>query len=200
MRPLLASLAVIAAGGAVLWQATDGFAALTTESARRVEVLRDMPAVPTVTVETMAGKRLALPPGDGRAMVVEFIYTNCPSICQSAGAELAQLRDRLASGPLAARVWLVSLSFDPARDTPERMTEYGHWHGADGRLWTVARPAEGDLDALLNAYGITVIPDRAGGFTHNAALHVVSPDGRLLAILDMNDVDGAENAIEKALR
>lgn len=200
MRPLLASLAVIAAGGAVLWQATDGFAALTAERARRVEVLRDMPAVPTVTVETMAGKRLALPPGDGRAMVVEFIYTNCPSICQSAGAELAQLRDRLASGPLAARAWLVSLSFDPARDTPERMTEYGHWHGADGRLWTVARPAEGDLGALLNAYGITVIPDRAGGFTHNAALHVVSPDGRLLAILDMNDVDGAENAIEKALR
>ncbi|GAB1715836.1 MAG: hypothetical protein NTAFB05_08780 [Nitrobacter sp.] len=200
MHPLLASVAVIATGGALLWQATDGFAALTTERARRVEVMRDMSAVPTFTVETMAGERLSLPPGDGRATVVEFIYTNCPSICQSAGAELMRLRDRLAKGPLAARVWLVSLSFDPARDTPERMAEYGHGHGADGRLWTVARPAKGDLGALLNAYGITVIPDRAGGFTHNAALHVVSPDGRLLAILDMDDVDGAENAIEKALR
>jgi protein SCO1/2 len=184
----------------VLWQTTDGFAALTTERARRVEVRRDMPAVPAFTVETMTGERLSMPPGDGRATVVEFIYTNCPSICQSAGAELARLRDRLATGPLAARAWLVSLSFDPARDTPERMAEYGHGHGADGRLWTVARPAKGDLGALLNAYGITVIPDRAGGFTHNAALHVVSPDGRLLAILDMDDVDGAENAIEKALR
>jgi protein SCO1/2 len=80
------------------------------------------------------------------------------------------------------------------------MAEYGRWHGADGRLWAVARPAEGDLDALLKAYGITVIPDRAGGFTHNAALHVVSPDGRLQAILDMNDVDGAEDAIKRALR
>jgi protein SCO1/2 len=200
MRPLFASLAVIATGGAVLWQATDGFAALTAERARRVEVLRDMPVVPAFTVETMAGERLTLPPGDGRATVVEFIYTNCPSICQSASAELARLRDRLATGPLAARAWLVSLSFDPARDTPEWMAEYGHLHGADGRLWTVARPAEGDLGALLKAYGITVIPDRAGGFTHNAALHVVSPDGRLQAILDMDDVDGAENAIEKALR
>jgi protein SCO1/2 len=200
MRPLLASLAVIAAGGVVLWQATDGFAALTAERARRVEVLRDMPVVPTFRVETMAGERLSLPTGDGRAMVVEFIYTHCPSICQSAGAKLAQLRDRLAIGPLAARARLVSLSFDPARDTPERMAEYGHWHGADGRLWTVARPAESDLGALLKAYGITVIPDRAGGFTHNAALHVVSPDGRLLAILDQDDIDGAEDAIEKALR
>ena len=200
MHPLLASVAVIATGGAVLWQATDGFAALTAERARRVEVLRDMPAVPTFTVETMAGERLSLPPRDGRAIVLEFIYTNCPTICQTAGAELARLRDRLAAGPLAGRVRLVSLSFDPARDTPSQIAEYGRWHGADGTVWTVARPEAKDLPALLNAYGVTVISDRAGGFVHNAALHVVSPDSRLTAILDMDDVDGAENAIEKALR
>lgn len=200
MHPLVASLAVVLAGGAVLWQATDGLAALTTERARRLTALTDMPALPAFPVETMTGEHLLLPPHDRKATVVEFIYTNCLTICQTAGAEMARLRDRLAAEPFAGRVWLVSLSFDPARDTPGQMAEYGRWHGADGTAWTVARPEDEDLSALLDAYGVTVIPDRAGGFIHNAALHVVSPDGRLTAILDMDDLDGAEKAIEKALR
>ncbi|MDN5925463.1 MAG: SCO family protein [Hyphomicrobiales bacterium] len=200
MHPLVASLAVLLAGGAVLWQATDGFAALTTERARRLSALTDMPAVPAFPVETMTGERLLLPPQDRKATVVEFIYTNCPTICQAAGAEMARLRDRLANEPFAGRVRLVSLSFDPTRDTPGQMAEYGRWHGADGPIWTVARPEDDALPALLEAYGVTVIPDRAGGFTHNAALHVVSPDGRLTAILDMDDIDGAEKALERALR
>jgi protein SCO1/2 len=200
VRPLVASLAVLLAGGALLWQATDGFAALTTESARRLAALTETPAVPAFPVETMTGERLLLPLRDRKATVVEFIYTNCPTICQVAGAEMARLRDRLAAGPLAGRVQMVSLSFDPARDTREQMAEYGRWHGADGKVWTVARPAAKDLPQLLNAYGVTVIPDRAGGFVHNAALQIVSPDGRLTAILDMSDFDGAEKALEKALR
>jgi protein SCO1/2 len=200
MRPLVASLAVVLAGGAVLWQATDGFAALTTESARRLAALTDTPALPAFPVETMTGDHLLLPPRDRKATVVEFIYTNCPTICQAAGAEMARLRDRLAAGPLAGRVRLVSLSFDPARDGQAQMTEYGHWHGADGKIWTVARPEAKDLPALLKAYGVTVIPDRAGGFVHNAALQIVSPDGRLTAILGMDDLDGAENALGRELR
>ena len=129
MRPLVASLAVLLAGGAVLWQATDGLAALTSERARRLSALTDMPAVPAFPVETMTGEHLLLPTHDGKAIVVEFIYTNCPTICQAAGAEMARLRDRLVAGPLAGRVRLVSLSFDPARDTPAQMAEYGSWHG-----------------------------------------------------------------------
>ncbi|MBN8956709.1 MAG: SCO family protein [Rhizobiales bacterium] len=200
MPPLVASLAVVLAGGALLWQATDGFASLTTESARRLAALTETPAVPAFPVETMTGERLLLPPRDRKATVVEFIYTNCPTICQVAGAEMARLRDRLAAGPFAGRARLVSLSFDPARDTQAQMAEYGHWHGADGKVWTVARPEANDLPALLGAYGVTVIPDRAGGFVHNAALHIISPDGRLTAILDMDDLDGAEKAIGRALR
>lgn len=200
MRPLVASLAVVLAGGAALWQATDGFAALTTESARRLAALTDMPAMPAFPVETMTGERLLLPSHDRKATVVEFIYSNCPTICQEAGAEMARLRDRLAGEPFAGRVRLVSLSFDPVRDTQGQMAEYGRWHGADGPVWTVARPGTNDLSALLHAYGVTVVPDRVGGFIHNAALHVVSPDGRLTAILDMDDLDGAEKALGKALR
>ncbi|MBC7154698.1 MAG: aminotransferase class I/II-fold pyridoxal phosphate-dependent enzyme [Rhodobacteraceae bacterium] len=78
--------------------------------------------------------------------------------------------------------------------------DYAHWHEADGAVWTVARPAAQDLPQLLDAYGVTVIPDRIDGFTHNTALHVVTPSARLAAILDMDDLDGAEAALARVPR
>lgn len=200
MHPALASLGALALGLGMLGLASDGFAALTTESARRAEALRDAPAMPRISIETMASSIEPLPAAS-RATVVEFIYTTCPDICQAAGAEMAQLRDRLATGPLAGRVRLVSLSFDPARDDPAQMADYARWHEADGAVWTVARPADArDLPRLLDAYGVTVIPDRIGGLTHNTALHVLTPSGRLAAILDMDDLDGAEAALARVLQ
>ncbi|PKP75984.1 MAG: SCO family protein [Alphaproteobacteria bacterium HGW-Alphaproteobacteria-6] len=200
MHPALASLGALALGLGALGLATDGFAALTTEGARRLAALRTAPEMPRVAIETMAGSIEPLPAAS-RATVVEFIYTTCPDICQAAGDEMARLRDRLAKGPLSGRVRLVSVSFDPARDDPARMADYGRWHEADGAVWTVARPADArDLPNLLDAYGVTVIPDRIGGFTHNTALHVVTPEGRLAAILDMDDLAGAEAALAGVLQ
>ncbi len=200
MHPGLASLGALALSLGALGLATDGFAALTTEGARRLAAVRDAPEVPNMRIETMAGTIESLP-AMPQATVVEFIYTTCADICQAAGDEMAQLRDRLATGPLADRVRLVSVSFDPARDDPARMADYGRWHEADGAVWTVARPVtRDDLDTILDAYGVTVIPDRIGGFTHNTALHVVTPSGRLAAILDMDDLDGAEAALVRVLQ
>jgi protein SCO1/2 len=36
----------------------------------------------------------------------------------------------------------------------------------------------------MRAFGVTVIPDGLGGFVHNAAIAVVDPEGRLVAIMD----------------
>lgn len=200
VRPLLASLAAVLAGIGVLAWATDGFSAFTTERARRLAAVRDRPAIPAVAIETSTGAVTVLPDA-GRVMVVEFIYTRCPVICQWAGDTMARLRDRLAAGPLADRVRLVSLSFDPQHDDPSRLADYARWHRADGVLWTIARPADpSDLPALLTAFGVTVIPDRTGGYVHNVALHVIDPGGRLVTILDADDVDGAAAILARMLQ
>jgi protein SCO1/2 len=61
-------------------------------------------------------------------------------------------------------------------------------HNADGDLWITARPEnEQALSALLKTFGVTVIPDGADGFVHNAALHVVDRQGRLVAIFDIGE-------------
>lgn len=199
MHPVAASLAALALGAATFWTVTDGLQALTTETARRLAVARNAPPVPEVVLETMAHTPLAVPDGTGKAQVVEFVYTTCPTLCQTAGIEMARLGERLAEAGLDDRVQLVSVSFDPETDTPERLADYGERHGADGRLWTLARPDPADLPGLLKAYGVTVIPDGWGGWIHNVALHVVGPDGRLRAILDIDDIAGAEAALRRVL-
>lgn len=199
MRSFLLSAVIVVLGAIGLWQATDGLGALTSEAARRLEVATGKPALPELALEDMAGRSLPLGrPGD-KLTLAEFIYTSCPTICRAAGESMAVLRDRLITQGIGDRVRLLSVSFDPTQDDLEALAGYGDLHGATGEIWTVARPALADLDLMLASFGVQVIPDAFGGFEHNAALHMIDRNGRLVGIFDIDDVDGAINAIETTL-
>ena len=61
---------------------------------------------------------------DGRLAVVAFVYTTCAEAagCPLSEAIMQRLDRRLADDPaLTARVRLLTISFDPERDRPERM-------------------------------------------------------------------------------
>lgn len=197
MRAVLASLAVAVLGGLLLWQATDGGRALTAESARRLAALHARPPVPQVVLRDADGQALPLGGAGAGVALVEFIYATCPTICQSGGADFARLRDRLAAGGLAGRVRLMSVSFDPVNDGPDELATYAQAHGADGALWSVAVADPADLPALLDAFGVVVIPGPFG-FEHNIAIHVVDPEGRLVAITDADDIAAALAAAREA--
>lgn len=200
MHALAAALAVAVAGAGLLWQATDGGKALTAEAARRLEARRAAPQMPQVALETMAGEVLMLGADAGRVQLVEFVYTTCPTICQVAGQAMAGLADRVRAEGLGDRLRLISVSFDPSRDDPAALRAYGEGHGADGALWTVARPGAAALPGLLDAFGVVVIEDAWGGYTHNTAIHVVDAAGRLRAITDYDDPAAALAAARSVLQ
>jgi len=194
MQAAFASLLIIAFGSVSLWQATDGLGALTTEGARRLQVAATPLDLPDLFLEDMGGGEVILgEPGDGLTFA-EFIYTTCPTICREAGEEMARLRDRLVEDGLEDQVRLLSISFDPAYDDPAAMTAYGELHDADGQIWTIARPDQGDLATMLESFGVQVIPDEYGGYEHNAALHLIDRSGRLSGIFDIDDIEGAAAA------
>jgi protein SCO1/2 len=56
------------------------------------------------------------------------------------------------------------------------------------------------LRSWLRAFGVVVIADGLGGYTHNAAIHVVRPDGKLAAIHDFDDFDGIVKTTREILR
>ena len=197
LRTAFAAIVIALLGGAGLWHGTDGFRAFTTEGARRLAIREQPRPVPEVRLIDMQGRGLTLAGENSRAQVVEFIYTTCPTLCVSLGESFARLQGAVKAAGLADRVRLISISFDPARDGPEALRDYAEAHGADGRIWITARPDdEQALHALLQVFGVIVIPDGAGGFVHNAALHVIDRQGRLNAIFDI----GEEAQVLAALR
>ena len=51
------------------------------------------------------------------------------------------------------------------------------------------------LAALERSFGITIIADGRGGYTHNDGFGIVSPDGRIVAIADENSSSAAVSAL-----
>jgi protein SCO1/2 len=200
LRTSLASAALLLAGGVVLAAATNGFQAFTTETARRVAV-RSRPAeLPAVALESQSGARFTLADLRGTWLLVDFIYTRCPTFCTALGGDFARLERKLV-GPIArGKVQLLSISFDPTQDTPAQLAAYlgrfrGHSIG-----WQAARPVSVDgLRQITTAFGVTVIPDQLGGYTHNAAIHLVDPEGRLVDIFDLGDVDRIRDTVLRNL-
>ena len=181
LRTTAASIAICAAAGALFASGTDGFRALTTEQARRLAIERSPRAIPPVSLEDQDGRPFVLAEYRGRAVAVNFVYTQCASVCGLLSAGFQRIHNAAVDS-----VQLLTISFDP-RDTPPRLAEYGSHFGADGRAWRFARVRDTtDIPALLRTFGIVVIPDGNGDFQHNAAVHVVDAEGRLSRVLEAN--------------
>jgi len=175
-------------GTGALWHSTDGFAAFTAEAARRAEILRSPRPLPAAVLEDQDGRSFRLQDYRGKLLAVEFIYTRCSTICRSLGMAFSQIRDHVPQAMLGSDFALLSISFDAARDDTPSLKAYGDAHGADSRHWRIARVCNAaDLQQLLDAFGIVVIPDGLGGFEHNAAIHLLGRDGRLGLISDIEE-------------
>jgi len=200
LRTGLASAALLLAGGVALAAATNGLQAFTTETARRVAVRSRPVELPAVALESQSGARLTLGDFRGSWLLVDFIYTRCPTFCTALGGDFARLERQLVDPIARGKVQLLSISFDPTQDTPPRLAAYlGRFWGRH-RGWQAARPVSADgLRQITAAFGVTVIPDQLGGYTHNAAIHHVDPEGRLVDIFDLGDVDRIRDTVLRDL-
>lgn len=176
---------IVAAGITALNWGTDGFRAITSEGARRLEIERAPRLVPDVPLVDQNGESFSLRDYRGKLLLVEFIYTSCPTLCGVLGDDFRRVRDTLSRNHPARDVALLSISFDRARDKPADLKLYGERYGAAAPSWRTAVPATAaGLSALLQCFGVVVIPDQFGGFVHNDAIYVVDGRGRLTRILD----------------
>jgi protein SCO1 len=200
LRTSIAAVLVSTAGLAVSYAATDGFQAYTLESARRLSALRSPAPLPNLELDLVDAGRTRLSVVPGHVLLVDFIYTNCPTYCAALGSVYAQLEQRLSGEIASGAVRLVSISFDPVRDGPQELRAYRARYSRDAVGWSLATPAvEAELESWLRAFGVVVIPDELGGFAHNAAMHVVGPQRTLVAIHDLDDIEGTVRTIRKTV-
>lgn len=84
-----------------------------------------------------------------RIAVVNFVYTNCTSLCPPSSAVMAGLQDALATGS-QGRVTLVSISIDPLTDTPQRLDSFASRFNPGAHWWWLTG-APGDVFGLLDS-------------------------------------------------
>ncbi|MDN5843302.1 MAG: SCO family protein, partial [Alcaligenaceae bacterium] len=112
------------------------------------------------------------------------------TICRRRMSGLSWMQLAIQSRGLEDRVRLLTLSFDPANDTPQVMAEHARRFGADPQLWTFATVRDhADLDGLLKLFDIVVLPDGLGGYAHNAALFLIDEKGWLSRAYDIDRPD-----------
>ena len=90
----------------------------------------------------------------GKTVAINFIFTNCTTICPPLAATFARVQKDL--GDKAGRdVHFISISVDPLTDTPERLKAWGaKFKAGDG--WTFVTGEKQEMDKLLNALGASV--------------------------------------------
>ena len=113
-----------------------------------------------------------------RLVVLGFIFTHCadPNGCPLASYVMRQIGRRVAEHPaLRHKVRLISLSFDPIRDTPARLAAYATSFRAGPVDWRfVTTDTERDLAPILGAYGQSLLKDREGGaFSHQLRVFLI---------------------------
>jgi protein SCO1/2 len=116
----------------------------------------------------------------GHALALNFVFTSCrvARMCPAATACMKSLGDRLAKDPAAAGVRLVTITFDPETDTPGRLRAYADGYGIDHARHRFLTGDAGQIKDLMRHYGIQTLRDD-GTIVHNAALIVITPEGRI---------------------
>jgi protein SCO1/2 len=120
----------------------------------------------------------------GKVVMMFFGFTNCPDVCPTTMAELAQVVHRL--GPDGQRVQGLLITVDPARDTPQALAKYvTRFHpsflGLHGDERTTA-----ELASEFKAHYAARQPHDAHGqymVDHTRAIYVFDPKGRLRLLM-----------------
>ena len=87
----------------------------------------------------------------GRTVAINFIFTTCTTICPPLGATFARVQKELGDR-VGRDVHFISISVDPATDTPERIKSWGAtFHAGVG--WSFVTGDKPKIDELLRALG-----------------------------------------------
>jgi len=97
-----------------------------------LEGLQVFGTLPDFSLIDRSGRRVTLAEFRGKVWVADFIYTHCTDTCPLQTAEFARLQADLAT---EAEFRLVSITVDPAQDTPEVLAEYATRFGANRERW-----------------------------------------------------------------
>jgi protein SCO1/2 len=137
-------------------------------------------ALPAFSLTTSAGLPFTEADFRGHVTVITFIFTRCPvpEFCPLMVKRFQQLQRELAADASLGPVRLLSITLDPAFDTPPVLAGYAAAMKADTTRWQFVTGSPGDISRLTSAFSIHV--ERNGILVdHTLATAVIDRDGRI---------------------
>jgi protein SCO1/2 len=132
----------------------------------------------------------------GKVVLLTFIYTRCQlaDFCPRMSRNFADIDKALAADPvLYKQTHLLSVSFDPAYDTPKVLRSYGgaytgNYTNERFQHWDFAAPTEKDLPPVTQFFNVGVTAgDSKSNLTHSLSTILIGKDGRIVAWYPTND-------------
>jgi len=150
--------------------------------------------VPDFQLLNQDAKRIRIHQYRGRALLVTFIYTRCPlpDYCPLMTSYFQRIDDAIAKDPEGyPRTHLLSISVDPAFDTPRVLKAYGAAHaGENGEAnfdrWEFASGTADDVKRIAGYFGLQYFPDK-DQIVHSLRTALIAPDGKLVKIYRGNE-------------
>ncbi|WP_367949253.1 SCO family protein [Bacillus sp. FJAT-29790] len=192
----IAVILVLLFGCVLFYIGTDGFKAFTAETARVNQLMEERPVFPDVTLEDNKGRKYPISEFEDKYVFITFLYTSCGTVCPQLEMNMAKVYDSLPKKYIGEDIVFLSISFDPTRDDPATLETYRKAFNSDGETWRMARiPNQTELASLLEKFGVIVIPDGLGNFTHNSAFYLVDKNRRLVNVMDFTKIDEAAEKV-----
>jgi protein SCO1/2 len=142
--------------------------------------------VKDATLVDQDGKTRRLSEWRGHRLALTFVYTRCPlpEFCPLMNQHFRTVQSTIAKTPALGDVRLLSVSLDPAYDTPKVLKPFATGAGADPARWTFLTAEPAEAATFMEQFGILVERDPANEvqITHNLRTAVIGADGRLKTV------------------
>jgi protein SCO1/2 len=123
----------------------------------------------------------------GKVALVSFIFTTCNGTCPATTHRMAKVYEELRRKHLLEKgVHLVSITLDPVRDTPERLTGYMRLYDIDAAHWTFLTGPPPRVEKTIAAWGMWARPAANGQLDHPSRIYLVGRQGRVREIYDLD--------------
>ena len=182
-------------------------------SARRLRLLANLTggdrktlnigqAVPDFTLINQSRQRVSLGQFKGKVVGVNFIYTSCvlPQFCYRVANHFGVVRDRFKDR-MGKDLVLLTITFDPARDTPDVLAQYAKQWKADAKTWHFMTGNSADVEKVCGLFGVDFFADE-GLMSHSVRTAVIDRQGVLVANIEGNRYTAAQlgDLVDTALR
>ncbi len=128
---------------------------------------------------TQRGLHAGLDLDRGHPTLIAMFYGSCPAACPMLIDAMQAYEGELDRAD-RARLRVLLVSFDAARDTPQQLERIARLHRADPVRWTFASATERDTRRIAALLGVSYrrLPD--GDYEHSLLITLLDGEGRIL--------------------